>query len=771
MNAAVIESITCPITQDVMIEPVTGSDGHTYEKNAIERWLREKNTSPLNPNERMEITSLKTNSGIRFLCDKYHSGEMANIQPRQPVSVKTLENDAILESNIYSHSKNKAKMIILSLAKTKITNLQNIYLGKDVVIVIDKSGSMSIPITTGESESGLSVQDVVNHSACTIAKSLGKDDRLSVIEFDSNVNLLTPLLPMTELNQNSVINKIRSITPGTQTALWNGIDMGLKLLTDRDDKTREPIVIAMSDGSPNLSPARGEVETIKRLKEKTNFTTTVNIFGFGNNLAKGGLLQDIAAQASGCFAHIPDGSMIATVFCNYISTIQTTVASNIQLMIKFDDNSKPSINLISGDYFLRGEFNDEFSNVWYRYDVGTIQLEQNRNFIINTEKSGELYFTYKRGGNDFKTPINKFGDIETKYDDEEVYANQIRYQSIESLKEIVTYMSSGNQELGVETFNIHSSILESALKSYPKNQMISQIKLNWDDQIKIALSKNQHGTGFDNWNKWGEFYVTALYRALNQQIKANFKDQATMLFGGKIFNDLVDKSSDIFDTLPPPVPSCSNSTNLYNTYRGLSSGIMATKTSSPINMHQFNNMQGGCFHGNSKVKMYDGSYKLAKNIQAGDYIYGLNIKGENKASLVKCILETKPKFQLIEMCHFAGLSITPWHPIKFNGSWVHPADIQEPILTHCESMFTFLLDEGHIAVINNIEVIMLAHNYTESILGHEYYGTINIVNDMKKMPGWEFGHILLNNNVIYIRNKEDGLVEKIFYQNNISVEC
>ena len=41
------ESYICPITQDVMLDPVILVDGHTYEKEAIEDWLKYRNTSPL----------------------------------------------------------------------------------------------------------------------------------------------------------------------------------------------------------------------------------------------------------------------------------------------------------------------------------------------------------------------------------------------------------------------------------------------------------------------------------------------------------------------------------------------------------------------------------------------------------------------------------------------------------------------------------------------------------------------------------------------------
>ena len=44
--AAVVSSFVCPITQAVMEDPVMTADGHTYERAAIEQWLREHDTSP-----------------------------------------------------------------------------------------------------------------------------------------------------------------------------------------------------------------------------------------------------------------------------------------------------------------------------------------------------------------------------------------------------------------------------------------------------------------------------------------------------------------------------------------------------------------------------------------------------------------------------------------------------------------------------------------------------------------------------------------------------
>ena len=44
--AEVPDDFICPITAEIMTDPVSTSDGFTYERAAITEWLRTKNTSP-----------------------------------------------------------------------------------------------------------------------------------------------------------------------------------------------------------------------------------------------------------------------------------------------------------------------------------------------------------------------------------------------------------------------------------------------------------------------------------------------------------------------------------------------------------------------------------------------------------------------------------------------------------------------------------------------------------------------------------------------------
>jgi len=37
----------CPITHELMTDPVIDPDGNSYERSAIENWLKENSTSPI----------------------------------------------------------------------------------------------------------------------------------------------------------------------------------------------------------------------------------------------------------------------------------------------------------------------------------------------------------------------------------------------------------------------------------------------------------------------------------------------------------------------------------------------------------------------------------------------------------------------------------------------------------------------------------------------------------------------------------------------------
>ena len=75
------EDFVCPITQELMCDPVIASDGHTYERSALERWLQSKMTSPKSGVE-LEHALLFPNHLVRGMIREWQEG-------RQSTSVDT----------------------------------------------------------------------------------------------------------------------------------------------------------------------------------------------------------------------------------------------------------------------------------------------------------------------------------------------------------------------------------------------------------------------------------------------------------------------------------------------------------------------------------------------------------------------------------------------------------------------------------------------------------------------------------------------------------
>ncbi|KAK9866954.1 hypothetical protein WJX84_006924 [Apatococcus fuscideae] len=67
-------ALLCPITQEVFEDPVVAADGFTFEREAIEAWLKQHNTSPMT-NMQLPHTSLIPNHALRSAADDWRDSQ------------------------------------------------------------------------------------------------------------------------------------------------------------------------------------------------------------------------------------------------------------------------------------------------------------------------------------------------------------------------------------------------------------------------------------------------------------------------------------------------------------------------------------------------------------------------------------------------------------------------------------------------------------------------------------------------------------------------
>jgi len=68
------EYFTCPITGELMLDPVIDKDGHSYERSAIEQWLQRSERSPMT-RSRLALTDLSPNRALKAGIEAFKVGE------------------------------------------------------------------------------------------------------------------------------------------------------------------------------------------------------------------------------------------------------------------------------------------------------------------------------------------------------------------------------------------------------------------------------------------------------------------------------------------------------------------------------------------------------------------------------------------------------------------------------------------------------------------------------------------------------------------------
>jgi len=795
----IIESITCPINGTIMKDPVQGNDGQTYERSAITLWLtNHKSESPITK-QYMTVNDLKVNAAIRFLCDKYHAGELT-VHGVEELDNGTCDDNGTgdngqlsqishqkINSSVYHDSTNLYLMVKLT-AENLISHGT---VSHDVVIVIDRSGSMQFNVEAKDQdgnsmEDGLSQQDIVNHSAKMVAKTLGLNNlnRLAIIIFDNVSETVFNLMPMTEMNCGRAISQINSIVPRSTTNIWSATESAIDLLWSRDDKTRNPHIILLTDGLPNVSPARGEVHALEKKMLELNFNPPIYAFGFGYKL-KEGLLYGLAKASGGGVGHIPDGGMIATVFSNFIATIMCTVAYNVKLIVELDARQDVALSHIHGDFKYDISTDSTTQKSKIVIDIGTIQNEQSRDILMSGIVNATKYtYTYKIADTYYEI-VKDVNSEPAAPDISALDSNITRLFLVENIRLAIKLKVRGKSAESIYlkmVAHFHDNNIDVITEGYWGECMYETLT----DQVRLALSEDPthvaklNGITVPYFTKWGMWYLDQLSWALGRQIKPNFKDSACC-FGGRLFREIVDYASDQFDNLPPPCPSNYNtssfgyaSSSSSAVYRGLGGGVTSIQ---PIRMSTYNSQDNPCFDGNCLISMADGSKKRVSKLLKGDTVScradPYDSTSKFVVGTVVCLLKTIVVGGICEMVQFDnGLKITPWHPVWVCESrfpvlytaidWKFPFDLKSISNGVCQQteVYSILLDNWHTCCINDTWCISLGHNYDKGILKHNYFGSQKVVNDMRQMIGWEEGHIVIQSDDI-VRDSSTGLICEI----------
>lgn len=181
---------------------------------------------------------------------------------------------------------------------------------------------------------------------------------------------------------------------------------------------------------------------------------------------------------------------------------------------------------------------------------------------------------------------------------------------------------------------------------------------------------------------------------------------------------------------------------------------------------------GGCCAKGSLIKLSDGTQKKVEDIKKGDKVITVNIENNKfteEKSEIECLIITKCKNGYEYMVELDNnLKITPYHPIYTQSmlkyKWLYPIDISvsKPQKIQTDTMYTFVIKNRKSVIVNDYIFATLGHNLVENdVIKHDYFGTDNVIGDLKKFTTYNTGFVYLDHNM-YIRgrdNKVCGIVD------------
>ena len=707
----------CPITQDIMTDPVIGPDGHTYERSAIEAWLNSgHNRSPMT-REPMTSRNLIPNIALRNLIqESQNPTRVAPVQAAMPAQ----NQPPPIDMTINRIDENKYHISLKTEDKPDAT-MPTLFID-----VIDISGSMgyaAVPENQMEEEGGnFSREDLVKHSVATQIELLRPDDELAIVLFDHQATTVLQPTKMTPTGKTFAKQSLPKIKPTGGTNIWGGLIQALQIAKQNIGKNNVNILQTDGESQEQYSPPMGISGAFREWKEENaevKFSLHTIGLSYGATLDMP-LLLELAYAGNGTVNYIPDGSMVGTVFIHLMSNLMSCLYRGVYL--RMTGNTTPAF-----------------------FNVGFIQGGQTRDFVLDVTPSDST--------SDNLFTVSLVTDNITDSQMKTVKKNQpivpagfvgVRDVFLKTLQKALY-----DKELGR---NVTASLdtLYQFLQDNATDDKSTAILTDFKHTHKY---KGQISKGFEDehFPKWGRHFIPSVISAQRNQWGNNFKDEMSKLYGGATVKNLIKQGNKLFVELPSPAPSIPGKKKQViqqqNTYN-------LPPAPAPT-MANYNNASGGCFLGDSMVRMVDGSYMKIDCLEQDDIVWG--------GYIVKCLIKfVVSSSEIVRLGKNGNCKITPWHPIKIDDKWVYPVDVGKKEIVETKCYYNFVLNSGHILDVDGVQACTLGHDFTGPVIEHSYFGkkvkgVHNIMEDLMGSSGWWQGHIIWRD-VQYIRDPITNLV-------------
>lgn len=750
-NPAFVQSLMCPLSKSIFIEPVSDPDNITYEKTYIERQLRTYGKLP--NGKPLSIDQLKPNKSMEKLVAEYHKYTMSLMQIDDENNDIVNDDDKdsfVVVDNGSSPLNIKPISSINAIGKVKLPTPP----------VINNSNS-SINITGKRVLPKLTKPDSLINSMCkrilptqfitntkTISNNIEPqfmtanfyelpqfEEAIHYVSYDANstYKITIPQVPPEYfMRYRRTIYFLIDISGsmGTECILENEktdiifsrLDLVKNclitylMLADNDkvgiiayDNTADIIF----EGVINDSNRNNVINIVKSLNPRggTMFDPALGALSslIKKNRDTG---VEIVILTDGCFNDRPKNCLNNLLNNDRyykdkkipfkINTVAFSYDANSILLNEISDLTGGQDYFISDISMMVITFCNLLSNLWSP-DLGssTVELLTTIPNNILIEKVDDIEFNLK------------FEIMRTRLS--ELLSSIIKNNDNNSLMKIRDFYQKIEPQINYEKLN----------NIEPAYFTMMGLDLFSDDESQGQISKSL--SNMTVYKKWGQRYLIAVSSCYKHRFCSNFKDNCPQLFGSTFNKEFLLFMTQFYSTSVP---------------RPDSSIIDMTKVSPKVQANintSLTSKAAGCMVGSCNIKLFDGSSKRLDELNGDELLFN----DTDVPSKIMYITKTrvfKPK-----LCQFDKLLITPYHPIysKNIGYWIFPIDCCDVIeYDNVDYVYNIVLQDSdgtnniHVEI-EDVKCITLAHNVksfdaSNSVLEHEFYGTNKIIETLKQ---------------------------------------
>lgn len=326
---------------------------------------------------------------------------------------------------------------------------------------------------------------------------------------------------------------------------------------------------------------------------------------------------------------------------------------------------------------------------------------------------------------------------------------------------------------------VPTSLLRQATELVPD----SPLKQTLTAEALLAVEPNKFAT-------WGRHYLVTLPQMLLAERRSNFRDAALQDFGQDAegrpaFLETLSSEAELcFAQLAPPPPS-----GLERLARKQEAAAAATATASsysaPAPRH-YDAMPeefmrgGGCFAPDACVRVArpsqhrpagpeaesgGGCVEAAEDWEApvapsndddcsedwevpiAQLAPGTLVRTPSGGTAaVRCIVASPCDNGIAILSELpTGLQLTEWHPIQdAQARWVFPNAVGRRVVRRVPAVYNLVLEREHVAIVNGVACVTLGHGLVGPVIGHPFYGTSAVIEELSQHADWPTGRVTLS---------------------------